>query len=390
MRKATTGNVHLSSTQADQRPRQRRCRGAPSCESARLAQIRICSPARSGARRGAASLVESPIDFYKSQMQKQLILARAVRAAPAPHPATVTRVPPRRPAARARPPGAGRTCAPPDRRPVTACATALHAPSAGPQLQAAVLLDGRLRPTVVPLQRDRRALPGAPAGAAAFSRELRGPPSRFGGQLLTPRLPHTAQGLGATTLRNIPAAGVYFYTFEQMKARKSPPPTTPTSLRPSPRFITLPPPSHSTGPRTPRAAGDPRGLRGRREAPLAAPLRRRRHRWVHVLGVLLPARCHQVGHAGARTPPHTQRCEGVPRAPAGPCATDRAAERERPVPGLSARAQTDLMDKSKRNFSSFAATAQKMLAEGARARRAWPRLAHCAPPRRPKPARDAA
>ena len=31
---------------------------------------------------GVASLAESPIDFYKSQMQKQLIAARIVRARP--------------------------------------------------------------------------------------------------------------------------------------------------------------------------------------------------------------------------------------------------------------------------------------------------------------------
>ena len=33
---------------------------------------------------GLASLAESPIDFYKSQMQKQLIAARVVRAARVP------------------------------------------------------------------------------------------------------------------------------------------------------------------------------------------------------------------------------------------------------------------------------------------------------------------
>jgi hypothetical protein len=146
---------------------------------------------------GVASLAESPIDFYKSQMQKQLIQARLVRARA--ERATRRAVAAHAPRCRH---GATRPAAQRNWR-----LTRTHAPARAPACAHCSALRARAPP--------------------ACTRQTPGSAPRFTGMVDCVKQSVAAngivrgplQGFSATLARNLPAAGVYFGTFEALKAR---------------------------------------------------------------------------------------------------------------------------------------------------------------------------
>ena len=121
---------------------------------------------------GVASLAESPIDFYKSQMQKQLIAARIVRA-PQPH----------------------RLHSRAQLRSHACCGK--HANALGADACTRRVQDPNCKPKF-------SGMADCVRQSIAANGPLRGP----------------LQGFSATLLRNLPAAAVYFGTFEALKARR--------------------------------------------------------------------------------------------------------------------------------------------------------------------------
>jgi hypothetical protein len=145
---------------------------------------------------GLASLAESPIDFYKSQMQKQLIQARVVRGVRG-------------------------------SRNAASCAVPRRVPPWRHWTHRTVNL--RLTRTRALCRLRRPHLTSARICLASPLPQTPGSTPRFTGMVDCVKQSVAAngiirgplQGFSATLARNIPAAGVYFGTFEALKARSA-------------------------------------------------------------------------------------------------------------------------------------------------------------------------